>query len=105
VSINVPLLLEWQQKGYRSLFISAGVECSFKTASSSRIWYTDERGKKQKDKVDTDMTLRPVTMDILVQAGIDRYGLFARYSPISIFEKNKGPELYPLTFGAMLYFN
>ena len=102
-TLNVPLLIEWQDYN-RSRFFSAGVECSFKTASSSRIYYVDERGKKQKEKVDAGMTLRPVTMDVLVQTGIEDFGIFFRYSPISIFEKNKGLELYPLTFGAMLYF-
>ena len=102
-TLNVPLLLEWQ-KHNRSLFVSAGAVCSFKTASSSRIFYVDENGKKQKEKVDAGMTLRPVTMDILVQVGTKDFGIFSRYSPISLFEKHKGPELYPLTFGAMLYF-
>jgi hypothetical protein len=102
-TLNVPLLLEWQS--HRSkLFFSAGAVCSFKVASSSRINYKDERDKKCKEKVDSGMTLRPVTMDILVQAGLRDVGFFTRYSPISIFEKNKGPELYPLTFGAMLHF-
>ena len=100
-TLNIPLLLEWRN---RTMFVSAGPVCSFKTASSSRIFYTDERGGKQKEKVDSGMTLRPVTMDILVQVGIRDFGVYSRYSPVSIFEKNKGPELYPLTFGFMLYF-
>ena len=99
-TLNIPLLLEWKS---RTMYLSAGPVCSFKTASSSRIFYTDARGKKQREKVDTGMTLRPVTVDILVQAGIRNFGLYSRYSPVSIFEKNKGPELYPLTFGFMLY--
>ena len=102
-TLNVPLLLEWKTRN-NGLYLSAGAVCSFKTASSSRIYYVDERGRKQKEKVDTGMTLRPVTFDILVQGGIRDVGIFSRYSPVSIFEKNKGHELYPLTFGAMLYF-
>jgi hypothetical protein len=103
-TLNVPLLLEWKT-GNRALFLSAGVVGSFKTASSSRIYYKDERDKKQAEKVATGMTLRPVTYDILVQAGTRDFGIYSRYSPVSIFEKNKGPELYPLTFGVMLYFD
>ena len=102
-TLNLPLLIEWQTRN-GNLFFSAGVECSFKTASSSRIRYIGENGKRQREKVDTDMTLRPVTMNVLVQAGSNNIGVFSRYSPVSIFEKNKGPELYPLTFGIMLYF-
>ena len=102
-TLNVPLLLEWQSHN-NNLFFSAGAVCSFNTASSSRIKYKDTSGKNHKEKVDSGMTLRPVTMDILVQAGSHNFGVFSRYSPVSIFEQNKGPELYPLTFGAMLYF-
>ena len=102
-TLNLPLLIEWQNRN-GNLFFSAGVECSFKTASSSRIHYINENNKKQKEKVDSGMNLRPVTMDVLVQAGSNDIGVFARYSPISIFEKDKGLELYPLSIGVMLYF-
>ena len=102
-TLNLPLLLEWQSRN-GNLFFSAGVECSFNTASSSRIRYVDEQGKQQKEKVDAGMTLRPVTMDVIVQAGSQDFGIFSRYSPVSIFEKNKGLELYPLSVGVMLYF-
>ena len=99
-TLNIPLLLEWKN---RHLFFSAGGVCSFKTASSSRIEYVDKSGKKRAEKVASGMTLRPVTFDILVQAGTRDVGLFTRYSPVSLFEKNKGPVLYPLTFGFLVY--
>ena len=102
-TLNTPLLLEWQSRNNK-IFLSAGAVCSFKIASSSRIFYKDERGKMRKEYIDRGMTLRPVTMDILAQIGSRNFGVFSRYSPISIIEKNKGPELYPLTFGAMVYF-
>jgi len=103
-TLNVPLLLEWKTRN-RNLYLSAGGVCSFKTASSSRIYYTDTKGKKQHEKMGRGMTLRPVTCDVLVQAGTRNFGIYSRYSPVSIFEKNKGPELYPLTIGVMLYSN
>jgi len=103
-TLNVPLLLEWKTRN-RGLYLSAGAVCSFRTASSSRIYYIDEKGRRQKEKVDKGMTLRPVTCDVLVQGGVRNIGIYARYSPVSLFEKNKGPELYPLTMGFMVYFN
>ena len=105
-TLNIPLLLEWQTPGGH-LFFSAGVVGSIKTWSYSWIEFYDDNdryNKKHKEKVDRGMTLRPVTMDVLVQAGTRGIGAYARYSPISIFENNKGPELYPLTFGLMLHF-
>ena len=106
-SINIPFLLEWQTPGGH-FFLSAGVVGSVKTWSYSWIEFYDETNdrhkKKQKEKVDRGMTLRPVTMDLLAQVGTRNIGFYARYSPISIFEKNKGPELHPLSFGMMLHF-
>lgn len=102
-TLNIPLLVEWQNhKG--NLFFSTGIVGSVKTWSSSRIVYTEgPEGKKYKEKVDKGMTLRPVTMDILTQAGTRRWGVYVRYSPINIFEHKKGPELYPLSVGLMWY--
>jgi hypothetical protein len=100
-ALTVPLLVEWQHpKG--KLFFSTGIAGAVKTWSSSRIEYTEgPGGKKHKEKVDRGMTLRPVTMDILTQAGTRHWGLYLRYSPVSLFESGKGPELYPLSVGFM----
>ena len=102
-SLNVPLLLEWKTS-HKGLYMSVGGVCSFNTASSSRIYYVDEGGHKRKEKMDAGMTLRPVTFDILVQVGTNPFRLFGRNSLVSLFEKNKGPELYPYTIGVMCNF-
>ncbi|MDR1098750.1 MAG: PorT family protein [Tannerella sp.] len=103
-TLNVPLLLEWQHPKGR-LFFSTGIVGSVKTWSSSRIEYTEGReGKKHKEKVDRGMTLRPVTMDILTQVGIRHWGIYVKYSPVSLFERGKGPELYPLSVGFHTFF-
>lgn len=97
-TLSFPLLLEWQNpRG--NLFLSTGVIGSVKTWSSSRIEYYDEGGRKHKKKVDKGMTLRPINMDILTQVGTRKWGAFVRYTPFSLFEHNKGPELYPLSVG------
>jgi hypothetical protein len=105
-SLTVPLLLEWQnrRKPGVPVFLSAGVVGVVKTASSSRIVYTDLSGQEQKAKMDTGMNLRPVSVDILLQAGIDKLGVYARYSPLEVFEKGKGPKIYPVAIGLQLYF-
>lgn len=96
--LSVPALLEWQTpRG--NFFFSAGAVGSVKTASSSRIEYYDENGKERKRKAGKGMTLRPLTVDFLAQAGIRKWSIYARYSPVSIFEHNKGPELYPYAIG------
>ena len=53
------------------------------------------------------MNIRPVTMDFLFQAGWDWIGLYAKYSPIDLFENGKGPKVHPVSIGLkelILYF-
>lgn len=96
--LSIPALLEWQNpRG--NLFFSAGAVGSVKTWSSSRIEYYDEDGKKRKRKAGKGMTLRPLTMDFMAQIGTRNWSIYGKYSPISIFEHNKGPELYPYSIG------
>lgn len=105
-SLTIPVLLEWQTKKKKhrpSFFISGGVVGVIKTTSSSKVVYDDERGKSRKQKVDGGMNLRPVTMDVLLQAGVGCVGVYFKYSPIEMFESNKGPALNPISFGLQLH--
>lgn len=104
-SLTIPLLLEWQNshRGKSKLFISAGLVGVIKTASSSRIIYYDDRGEKHKEKMDTGMNIRPVTMDFLVQAGFGCIGVYAKYAPFGLFESGKGPKVHPVSIGLHLH--
>lgn len=104
-SLTIPLLIEWQNRRKRSeeFFFSAGIVGVVKTASASRIVYRDQAGKKQKEKVDGGMNIRPVTLDFLVQAGYDWIGIYAKYSPIGLFEGGKGPKVHPVSIGLQLH--
>lgn len=105
-ALTIPVLLEWQKRKGRDtqFFVSAGVVGVIKTISSSRIGYTDERGKKQKEKVDGGLNIHPVSLDLLFQAGISWIGMYAKYSPVELFENSKGPKLYPVSIGLHLHF-
>lgn len=106
-SLTIPVLLEWQSlKPRRSsprFFVSGGVVGVIKTISSSKIVYHDANGKKHKKKMDGGMNLRPVTVDFLFQAGVGCIGIYAKYSPFRLFEKNKGPKVHPVSFGLQLH--
>ena len=57
--------------------------------------------------VEYDMTTkkidyRPVTGDIMGVLDIDKIGIYARYSPMTVMKKDRGPEFRSLTLG--LYF-
>jgi hypothetical protein len=100
-SLTIPVLLEWQNRS--NLFLSAGVVGVVKTASSSKVTYNDASNKKRTDKMDSGMNLRPVTMEFMVQAGYDWIGVYAKYSPMSIFESGKGPKVFPVSIGLQLH--
>ncbi len=104
-SLTIPVLLEWQSPrcGGNRFFMSLGVVGVVKTASSSRISYRDASGNKQSEKVDTGMNIRPITMDFLFQTGYDWIGMYIKYSPMSLFESNKGPKVQPVSIGLQLH--
>lgn len=105
-SLTIPVLLEWQtpkKKHKPRFFISGGVVGIIKTTSSSKVVYEDERGESKKQKMDGGMNLRPVTMDVLFQAGVGCIGVYFKYSPVGMFEKDKGPSLHPVSFGLQLH--
>lgn len=104
-SLTIPLLLEWQKRKHKKtrFFLSAGVVGVIKTCSSSKVVYINEAGKKEKHKMDTGMNIRPVTMDILLQAGFRGIGIYAKYSPVGLFESGRGPLVHPVSLGLHLH--
>ena len=104
--LTAPLLLETSfllGNGSSHLFLNGGIVLKAKTASSSKVW-NDVDGKKRKTKMPGDLNLRPVTFDILVQAGFNDCGIFASYSPLNLFMNNKGPKGNQATIGLQIYF-
>lgn len=105
-SITIPVLLEWQTRKVRNrprFFVSGGVVGVVKTMSSSKVTYLNEKGKSKVEKMDGGMNLRPVTMDLLLQAGVGCMGLYFKYSPIESFESDKGPKVNPFSFGIQIH--
>lgn len=104
-SITIPLLLEWQKRrrGDTQFFLSAGIIGVIKTCSSSKVVYLDADGDKHKQKMDTGMNIRPVTMDFLIQGGLDWIGVYAKYSPVGLFESGKGPKVHPISIGLHIH--
>ena len=104
--LTFPILFEsnWNLGGGSYFFLNAGVVAKVKTASSSRIWWNDDNNRKQKTKFPGDLNIRPVTLDLLAQGGVNDFGFFVSYSPFSLFRNNKGPEANQATIGLQLYF-
>lgn len=98
---RIPITLEWQQRLGRSnkLFFNIGPEFEIRHGVKS---FTHINGGK-KQRVGKDMYVNPVGVNLLAQAGYGDFGLYLRYSTTSLFQKDKGPEMSPYSFGIAWY--
>ena len=107
VHINVPLLLEWQPtiSGRHKAFLSGGIVAGVKTFSSYKVKYNNQDGKKVTIVEGRGLNTAPLSLDYMIQAGYDGLGVYAKYSPIGIFQSAKGPDIRAVSLGVILYFN
>lgn len=100
--LTAPLLMEFQiPAGKKRVHISGGVIGGVKIGSKTKVVYTVS-GDKQKDKVKDDFNLSPLRYGFTARIGYRNLNLFANYYPTPLFEKGKGPELYPFSLGLRL---
>lgn len=99
-SFRIPLLLEWQQRiGNRGpLFFSLGGEAEIRCWIRSKV-----KSDGNEKTLDKSLNIHPVGINLLAQAGFDDFGVYLRYSTFDLFEKGKGPDLHPVTFGLVWY--
>lgn len=102
--LTAPLLLEFQipVSGNKNLFISGGVIGGLKIGSHTKVIYK-EGGSKQRDKIRNDFNLSPVRYGVTARVGYRALKIFANYNLTPLFEKGKGPELYPVSIGLILF--
>lgn len=96
---QIPVTIEWQKRGDRSFFINAGPEFEIRHGVKS---FSHVQGGK-KECVGKGMYVRPVGVNLLMQAGYGSLGVYLRYSMNGFFQKDKGPELAPYSFGLAWY--
>ena len=102
--ITIPLLLEYQTKVHRQTFhISGGMVGYIKYYSKSQVDAIVEGGVKARS-LGRDLNILPVNGRFMLQAGIGDFSFFAYYSPFSLFEKDKGPDIKPIGMGVKLDF-
>ena len=51
-----------------------------------------------------DYNVNPFSLSYLVEMGWDDLGVFAKYTPTTLFKKDKGPEVKTFTVGLSLNF-
>jgi len=101
--LTVPLLLEFQiptGDHKHRIFISGGIIGELRLGAHTKVVYDDEG--KRKDKNREDFNLSTFRYSFTARVGYRGLKLFANYSPVSLFEKNKGPQVYPYSIGLIL---
>ena len=101
--IHVPLMLEFNtsQDNDRSFHVAAGVIGGWKMGSIVKQKWEDQNDKHQVRRK-SDFNLSPFTLDATARVGYKNFTVFATYGLTSLFEKNKGPEVYPVTVGLQI---
>lgn len=103
---KIPLIIEFQiptGKKDKRIFCGVGVEGSVKLSSKVKKEYTIN-GDFRKDKIKGDYRLNPFRYGLTARLGYEFFELYANYSFATLFEKNYGPELYPISFGLRIDF-
>ena len=95
--LTVPVVLEIQNRG---LSVMAGVEGNLLVWSNTKMKTSDG----DKERTHSDLGQNLFSYNLLAKVAIDCIGVYARVNMSPLFIKNKGPEIYPLSFGATLAF-
>jgi hypothetical protein len=104
VSLVVPLLAEFQipVNHYENrLYFSAGPYLGYRISSHTKIKYRID-GKKEKLKVPGHYSLHDFKYGLMIRTGYRWINLFATCETVTLFKKDKGPQLTPVTFGITL---
>ena len=99
---RIPITVEWQQRVStrgRLVFFNLGPEIEIRHGVKS---FTHINGGK-KTRVGKGMYVNPVGVSLLAQAGYGNLGFYLRYNTYSFFQKGKGPDVEPLSFGIAWY--
>lgn len=98
-AFRLPISLEWQTKfGSTLAFMAIGPEVEWRVGITSRAKYNNKTHTLS-DKLNT----HPLGVNLLLQAGYGDIGFNAHFALTSLFEKNKGPELYPASISIGWY--
>ena len=101
--LQVPLILDFTTSKFedKGFYLGVGVIGGYRIGSKMKVKYESE-GDKYKEKISGHYNLNPFKLSATARIGFGKLTLFANYGLTSLFEKNKGPEVYPVSFGISL---
>jgi hypothetical protein len=106
VYLKLPLLIEAQFFGGgrdKRLCFSAGVIGGMKLGAHTKYVYFKETGEEKSKNFD-DFYLNSFRWGITSRIGYKGINIYAEYYPTPLFQKDRGPELYPFSAGISLTF-
>jgi len=103
--LTIPLMLEFNTSKYREKSVHLAVGLIGGVRLSSKWKYKHETEEETvKNKVKSQYHINAFKYSAAVRVGYGGFTLFANYGLSSMFEKGKGPELYPFNAGLTLNF-
>ncbi|SMO60356.1 WG containing repeat-containing protein [Saccharicrinis carchari] len=102
--LTVPLLFEVQfsQRNRNAFYVSAGVIGAYKLRSHTKI-VTKQEGDRNKEKNRSSFGLNEFRYGAQVRFGYKALNFYGSYYFTPLFQKGRGPELYPVSLGVALY--
>ena len=96
-NFTMPLILEIQL-GKPNFYISGGVVGKVKVRSLSKQKY-EQNGGKFEDKKRSDFLMNTFRYGLTARVGLGFIRFYANYDLVPLFQKDRGPELYPVSVG------
>lgn len=103
--LQAPLLLEINTSRIpgNGLYLAAGIVGGYRIGTKTKQ-KIEVDGRLNKDVVRDDFNVNPFRLSATARIGFNNIVLYANYGLTSLFEKDRGPELYPLSCGIQLAF-
>jgi hypothetical protein len=101
--LTIPVMLELQifKSNKYKPYLAAGVVGDVRLTTSSNTKYVNPAGSTI-HTTQRGMNVLPLSMDYLAQAGMGKISIYAKYSPVGIFEKGKGPDVQHASLGFII---
>ena len=102
---TLPVILEWQipVSGHHTINLGAGVIGAMKLGSKTKVVYHDDGKEKHKNK--DDFSLNVLRWGSTARVGYDSFQIYGTCYFTEMFEKGKGPQLFPYEIGISISIN
>lgn len=95
-SLRIPFCVEISSASSRGPFIAVGPEIEYRFADVSKVDYIDE---KKGEIIAKGINVNPLGLNAVARLGINDFGIIARYSFTSLFQKDDPVQTYPFMIG------